>query len=116
MKIFTQLTLIEHWLKSKDLDINDVATAVEDFLLAGVETSSFAAASILYVLSQNPSAQSKIAEECLELFTQSGGQLTSQVLSQAKFTNACLKESLRLYPVSVGFGRKLTKVKYPLGP
>ena len=111
---FFQCTLIEHWLQSQNLDINDVATAVEDFLLAGVETSSFAAASILYVLAQHPSAQSKIAEECSELLTQSGGQLTSQVLTQAKFTNACLKESLRLYPVAVGFGRQLTKVKYTL--
>ena len=106
---------MEHWLQSKDLDINDVATAIEDFLFAGVETSSFSAASILYVLAQNPGAQSKIAEECSQLLTQSGGHITSQVLSEAKFTSACCKETLRLYPIAVGFGRQLTKVNWSLG-
>ena len=93
------------------MDINDVATAVEDFLFAGIETSAFAASSILYCLATNPGEQDKLASECQRILSTSGGQLTRDSLSDAKHVFACFKESLRLYPVAVGFGRELTKVK-----
>ena len=40
----------------------------------------------------------------------SGGRVTRTSLSAAKFTSACIRESLRLHPVTVAFGRELNKV------
>ena len=52
-----QETLMERWLSSAQLDTKDVATAVEDFLLAGVHTSAHAAAFLLYNLATHPKHQ-----------------------------------------------------------
>ena len=52
-----QETLMERWLSSAQLDTKDVATAVEDFLLAGVHTSAHAAAFLLYNLATHPGYQ-----------------------------------------------------------
>ena len=50
---------MEHWLASSDLDTRDVVTAVEDFLLAGVDTSAYAASFLLYNLARSPKAQDR---------------------------------------------------------
>ena len=103
--------MVEHWLSSPDIDINDVATAVEDFLLAGVHTSSYAASFLMYNLARNPEAQAKLSEECQKILEQSGGQITQKTVADATYALACLKESLRIHPVAVGTGRQLNKVR-----
>ena len=50
---------MEHWLASSDLDTKDVVTAVEDFLLAGVHTSAYAASFLLYNLARHQEVQEK---------------------------------------------------------
>ena len=55
----SQSTLMEHWLASRELDTRDVVTAVEDFLLAGVHTSAYAASFLLYNMASNPKVQDR---------------------------------------------------------
>ena len=50
---------MEHWLASRELDTRDVVTAVEDFLLAGVHTSAYAASFLLYNMACNPEVQDR---------------------------------------------------------
>ena len=50
---------MEHWLASRELDNKDVVTALEDFLLAGVHTSAYAASYLLYNMATNPEVQER---------------------------------------------------------
>ena len=102
-------TLLEHWLGSKDLDTKDVATAVEDFLLAGVHTSSYTMGFLLYHVANQPYVQDKLQRECALVLQESGDQITKKTLTSAKYASAVLKESLRLNPISIGAGRILAK-------
>lgn len=66
-------------------------------------SSSFA----LYHLATNKEKQRKLYEESLTLLPNETMRVTSEVLARAEYLKACLKESLRLNPVSVGVGRIL---------
>ena len=104
------LTLVDSWLRSRELDLNDVATAVEDFLLAGVHTLAYTVSFIMFHLANNKSVQDRLRAECQEVLSLTGGEITRKTLSAASLTAAVIKESLRLNPVAAGTGRILSKV------
>ena len=52
----------------------------------------------------------RLARECEDVLHLSGGRVTRASLSAAKYTSACIRESLRLHPVAVATGRELNKV------
>ena len=106
------LTLVDSWLRSKELDLNDVATAVEDFLLAGVHTLAYTVSFVMFHLANNKSVQDRLRAECHEVLSLTGGQITRKTLSAASLTAAVIKESLRLNPVAAGTGRILNKVDF----
>ena len=99
--------LLDQWLGLGELDFKDVATALEDFLLAGVHTSSYTAAFLLHHLSQSPTVQYQLAREARRVLGRAGPSLTRRDLSAVPYTRAVLWESLRLNPVAVGTGRIL---------
>jgi len=101
-----ELTLLDRWLKSPRLTSKDVMTGVAEFLLAGVHTSSFTFSFLLYHLANNPQAQTRLRTECADL-KQSSDKVDRSLIAKAVYAAACLKESLRLNPVSVGVGRIL---------
>lgn len=68
-------------------------------------TTSF----ILYHLATNPVSQEKLNHEAQILLSAPQSPVTKQILNQAQYAKAVLKESLRLRPVSVGIGRTLDK-------
>lgn len=68
-------------------------------------TTSF----ILYHLATNPTAQEELNREAHILLATPHSPVTKNVLNQAQYAKAVLKESLRLRPVSVGIGRTLDK-------
>ena len=106
------LTLVDSWLRSSSLDLNDVATAVEDFLLAGVHTLAYTVSFIMFHLANNKSVQDRLRAECQEVLSLTGGEITRKTLSAASLTAAVIKESLRLNPVAAGTGRILSKVNF----
>ena len=54
----------------------------------------------------------RLARECEDVLRMSGSRVTRASLSAAKFTSACIRESLRLHPVAVATGRELNKVTH----
>ena len=104
------LTLVDRWLRSRELDVNDVVTAVEDFLLAGVHTLAYSVSFIMFHLANNQEVQDRLRAESQEVLSLTGGEITRRTLSAASFTAAVIKESLRLNPVAAGTGRILNKV------
>lgn len=66
-------------------------------------TTSF----ILYHLATNRAAQEELNREARILLATPHSPVTKNVLNDAQYAKAVLKESLRLRPVSVGIGRTL---------
>ncbi len=66
-------------------------------LLAGVDTTSYTTAFLLYHLALNPEEQERLREE--------SGQQPSEGMKNFRRGKMALKESLRLNPISVGVGR-----------
>ncbi|CAH2014568.1 unnamed protein product [Acanthoscelides obtectus] len=104
---YTPLTLLETYLSSPELDFKDIIGVICDFLLAGIDTTTYTTSFLLYHLAINPEVQHKAYEESLKLLKTPQSAVTEDVLKEAVYTKAVLKESLRLRPVSVGIGRIL---------
>lgn len=63
----------------------------------------------LYHISRNRQVQEKLYSEVAALLPTKDCQITSDILSKAVYLKSCLKETLRLNPVSVGVGRQAQK-------
>lgn len=61
----------------------------------------------MYHLAKNPDVQENLYKESLTLLPKVSSPVTEEVMQEAQYTKAVLKESLRLRPVSVGIGRVL---------
>lgn len=57
----------------------------------------------------NKEAQNRLWEESRRLLPNSDSPVTKEVLAEAQYAKACIKETHRLRPISVGVGRILDK-------
>ncbi|CAH1972910.1 unnamed protein product [Acanthoscelides obtectus] len=78
-----------------------------DLFLVGVDTTSIAVASTIYQLSQNPDKQQKLFEELKEALPNQNSKVTTEAQEKMTYLKACIKETLRMYPVIIGNGRSL---------
>ncbi|XP_049767021.1 cytochrome P450 302a1, mitochondrial [Schistocerca cancellata] len=102
-----QASLLEQYLLSPDLSHKDIVGMAVDMILAGMDTTSYTSSFALYHLAMNPESQKLMHQEALKLLPEKSTPVTSQVLNQASYTKAALKETFRLNPISVGIGRIL---------
>lgn len=59
-------------------------------------------ASLLYYLSKNPDKQEKLRAEVKNIPLDENGKLKSSSFAKIPYLRACLKESLRLAPITTG--------------
>ncbi|EFA07521.1 cytochrome P450 49A1 [Tribolium castaneum] len=78
-----------------------------DLLLVGVDTTSIAAASTIYQLSQNPEKQQKLFDELQQVLPENDSKIDVSIQDKMPYLKACIKETLRMYPVIIGNGRSL---------
>lgn len=64
---------------------------------------------IFYYLATNHSKQDILRKEILTLLTDKNAGLNADVLNSMPYMKACIKEAARLYPVTPGTMRILTK-------
>lgn len=69
--------------------------------------TSVAASSTMYQLSQNEDKQEKLFTELKRALNDKDSRLTPSTLEQLPYLKACIKETLRMYPVVLGNGRSL---------
>ncbi|XP_031849352.1 cytochrome P450 302a1, mitochondrial [Nomia melanderi] len=100
-------SFLSAYFENSALDIKDIVGMACDMLLAGVDTTTYSTAFILYHLAKNQDIQQKLRAEAIELLPQPNQPITADVLRSASYTKAVIKEGLRLNPISVGIGRIL---------
>ncbi|XP_063236390.1 probable cytochrome P450 49a1 isoform X2 [Bacillus rossius redtenbacheri] len=83
------------------------AVLAMDLFLVGVDTTSVAVTSTMYQLSRNPRQQERLHRELRAVLPSADTSLDWDSLQAVPFLRACLKETLRMYPVIIGNGRSL---------
>lgn len=61
----------------------------------------------MYQLSQNEDKQEKLFEELRKAMSKKDSRITPTTIEQLPYLKACIKETLRMYPVVLGNGRNL---------
>ena len=69
--------------------------------------TSVAVSSTMYQLSQNEDKQEKLFVELKKALGEKNSRITASTLEQLPYLKACIKETLRMYPVVLGNGRSL---------
>ncbi|XP_075234243.1 putative cytochrome P450 49a1 [Lycorma delicatula] len=101
-------SLLERILSMDPSNPKTASILALDMFLVGIDTTSAAIASILYQLSQNPEKQEILYNEVTNVLKKDEN-LTAKKLDQLPYLRACIKETLRMYPVVIGNGRCMTK-------
>ncbi|XP_077292892.1 cytochrome P450 CYP12A2-like [Arctopsyche grandis] len=99
-------SILEKLLK---IDKNVAIVMALDMFIAGVDTTSTALMNIFYYLSTNQTKQDVLRKEILTLLPDDNSELTADILNCLPYMKACIKEAARLYPVTAGTLRTLTK-------
>ncbi|EFA02807.1 cytochrome P450 301B1 [Tribolium castaneum] len=103
-----ELSVLQRVLKMEN-DAKTASNLALDMFLVGVDTTSNAVASILYQLSLHQEKQAKLYEEIASLLPCKSTQISHEKLDQMHYLKACIKETMRMYPVVIGNGRCTTR-------
>ncbi|XP_055616094.1 cytochrome P450 4c3-like isoform X2 [Toxorhynchites rutilus septentrionalis] len=102
--------LIEGSLDGNGLSDLDIREEVDTFVIGGHDTTAAAMAWILLLLGTNQAIQDRVISEIDQIM---GGdrerQPTMQELSEMKYLECCIKETLRLYPSIPLIARRLNE-------
>ncbi|XP_039755851.1 cytochrome P450 4C1-like [Pararge aegeria] len=80
------------------IDANGIGEEVDTFMFGGHDTSANTLQFTMMLLANNQYAQEKVVNECNDIFGSTNRPATMSDLSQMKYLECCIKESLRLYP------------------
>ncbi|XP_045105231.1 cytochrome P450 3A41-like isoform X2 [Portunus trituberculatus] len=78
------------------------------FIIAGYDTTASLLANSSFLLAKNKDQQRRLRDELRQMVAEHG-KITYQGIMEAKFLDACLQESLRLYPSGAVIERLCTK-------
>ncbi|CAH0714228.1 unnamed protein product, partial [Brenthis ino] len=106
---FAMLDLLLQNEKDGLIDNDGIREEVDTFTFAGHETTAVAMTFMMMALANEPEIQDKIYAEMQQIFGDSDRSPTSQDLSDMKYLECCIKESIRLYPSAPLIMRHLTK-------
>ncbi|XP_054167169.1 cytochrome P450 302a1, mitochondrial-like [Oppia nitens] len=96
-------TIFAQLLNNPNVDRKDLFAMIVDLFVAGIDTTAFTAGFALYHLSRNTTAQNRLRDEINSILK--SDCLTADNLSQMSYLKACVKETMRLSPVTFGNGR-----------
>ncbi|XP_023945640.2 cytochrome P450 4C1 [Bicyclus anynana] len=92
------LDLLLHAEKQGLIDSEGINEEVDTFMFEGHDTTATALQFAFMLLANNPNSQERILEEYSTILGSTNGRPTLSDLSEMKYLEACIKESLRLYP------------------
>ncbi|XP_065371244.1 cytochrome P450 CYP12A2-like isoform X2 [Calliphora vicina] len=76
-----------------------------DMLMAGVDTTSSTFTGLLLCMAEYPEKQEKLRQEVLNILPHKDSEFDENALKNMPYLRACIKESLRYYPLVVGNAR-----------
>ncbi|XP_045485406.1 cytochrome P450 4C1-like [Pieris rapae] len=80
------------------IDYNGICEEVDTFLFGGYDTTAIALKFIILLLANHNDVQEKIIEELDTILGSSKDEITIADLAEMKYLDACIKETMRLYP------------------
>lgn len=83
------------------MSFEKIAAQLSTFYVAGNGTSTATITFCLYELSQNADLMLRAQQDVERTLEKHGGQLTYETVSDMKFVDLCVKETLRKYPFPV---------------
>ncbi|CAG9127052.1 unnamed protein product [Plutella xylostella] len=105
----SNVSLLQSFLRLPSVDLKDITGMMVDILMASIDTTAYSTSFILYHMARNPGCQETLYKEVSHLLPSKESAITNEVLTQAVYARSCIKEALRLNPVSIGVGRVLQK-------
>lgn len=90
------------------MSYEQIAAQVFIFYIAGSETSSSTIAYTIYELTQNEELMARACDDVTTTLEKHNGEMSYEALSEMKFIDLCIKESLRKYPFPI-LNRECTK-------
>ncbi|XP_020295767.1 cytochrome P450 4C1-like [Pseudomyrmex gracilis] len=108
-KAFLDLLLDENEKSDTPLTDDEVRAQVDTFMFEGHDTTAVAITWTLFCLGNSPKHQEKVHEELEEVFKDLDAPVTIKDLSQLKYLDRVIKETLRIYPSVPMIGRELTE-------
>ncbi|XP_050449076.1 cytochrome P450 4C1-like [Cataglyphis hispanica] len=108
-KAFLDLLLDQNEKDETPLTDDELRAQVDTFMFEGHDTTAVAITWSLFLLGNNLEHQEKVHEELEEVFKDSKTPASVKELSQLKYLDRIIKESLRLFPSVPVITRKLTK-------
>ncbi|KAL6261425.1 hypothetical protein P5V15_006519 [Pogonomyrmex californicus] len=78
-------------------------------LIASTDTTSNAAGALLYHIANNMEKQEKLRKEVMSVLPDKTTPVTVDILGRIPYVKACIKESMRLFPIASGVLRTMQK-------
>uniref|UniRef100_A0A0K0DZI4 Cytochrome P450 n=1 Tax=Strongyloides stercoralis TaxID=6248 RepID=A0A0K0DZI4_STRER len=103
------LDLLIEKVEEGNLNYEDICEEVDTFMFEGHDTTSANLSWTIWCLAHNPECQNKLIKEIDEIFDNSDRDITFDDLSQLKYLEMCIKESLRIFPSVPLFSRMVEK-------
>ncbi|XP_057367000.1 cytochrome P450 4c3-like [Daphnia carinata] len=102
--------LIQASDEGADIDDNGIREEIDLITFAGYDTTSAAMVWFLYLIAKHPEHQQLIVDELDSVFGDDYDRpCTTQDITELKYLECCIKETLRMYPSVPGAMRRLTK-------
>ena len=97
----------EHLRRPKEFPMDCVQDEVNTFLAAGHDTIGWTLTYVLFMLGHHPEVQAKVHEEVDNFFSsfENEDDIIVDSLKELRYTDAVIKETLRLYPVAGSVAR-----------
>ncbi|XP_020291046.1 cytochrome P450 CYP12A2-like [Pseudomyrmex gracilis] len=89
------------------IDERTAHTMALDMLMGGIDTVGNTAAGLLYHIAISPDVQEHLRREVTTLLPDKDSPITIDILNQSRYAKACIKESMRMLPVTSGVLRTM---------
>ncbi|XP_045623411.1 probable cytochrome P450 49a1 [Procambarus clarkii] len=104
-----ELNILESLLTTPGLSLEDVVTFMVDFFFAGIDTTSMTSVFTLYYLARHPDKQARLQQELDQVLGDGSQALTTHQMGRLTYTKACVREALRMHPITSLVSRRHDK-------